>query len=82
MKDTDKLLNLIGKNLKDIRKNNIRKSQKEIAEDTNLSRSFIAQIESQKMSKGISLDTLYTIAQTYNFDIRDFFGDYEKLMNK
>ena len=52
-----------------------------MAEDANLSRSFIGQIENQKMVKGISLNTLYTIAQTYNFDIRDFFGGYEELMN-
>ena len=42
--------------------------------------SRLQQIENQKMVKGISLNTLYTIAQVYNFDIRDFFGGYEELM--
>ena len=34
------------------------------------------------MLKGISLNTLYKIAQVYNFDIRDFFNGYEELMKK
>lgn len=46
-----------------------------------MSRSFISQIESPNVDTGVSLDTLFYIVQKYNFDIRDFFKDYEYLMN-
>lgn len=47
-----------------------------------MSRSFISQIESPNVDTGVSLDTLFYIAQKYNFDIRDFFKDYEVLIKK
>ena len=47
-----------------------------------MSRSFISQIERSNISIGVSLDTLFYITQKYNFDIRDFFKDYENLMSK
>ena len=51
-----------------------------MAKDTDMSRSFISHIESPNVDTGISLDTLFFLAQKYNFDIRKFFDGYEKLM--
>ena len=81
MKNTYELFTLIGKNMKAIRKDIIGKSQEKMAEDTDMSRSFISQIESPNVDVGISLDTLFFLAQKYNFDIRKFFEGYETLMN-
>lgn len=82
MKDTYELFNLIGKNMKSIRNDLIKKSQEKMAEDTDMSRGFISRIESPNIDAGISLDTLFFIAQKYNFDIRKFFDGYEELMDK
>lgn len=82
MKDTYELFNLIGKNMKSIRNDLIKKSQEKMAEDTDMSRGFISRIESPNIDAGISLDTLFFIAQKYNFDIRKFFDGYEDLMDK
>ena len=56
-------------------------SQEKMAEDTDMSRSFISHIESPNVDTGISLDTLFFLAQKYNFDIRKFFDGYENLMD-
>ena len=53
-----------------------------MADDIDMSRSFISHIESPNVDKGISLDTLFYIAQKYNFDIRKFFDGYENLIKK
>lgn len=82
MKTTYELFDLIGKNMKTIRTDVIKKSQEEMAEDTNISRGFISRIESPNIDTGISLDTLFFIAQKYNFDIREFFKGYEELMEE
>ena len=82
MKNTYELFALIGQNMKSIRTNIIGKSQEKMAEDTDMSRSFISHIESPNVDTGISLDTLFILAQKYNFDIRKFFDGYEKLMDK
>ena len=82
MKNTYELFALIGQNMKSIRTNIIGKSQEKMAEDTDMSRSFISHIESPNVDTGISLDTLFFLAQKYNFDIRKFFVGYEKLMDK
>jgi len=76
------LFNLIGKNMKTIRTEIIGKSQEKMAEENDLSRSFISHIESPNVDMGVSLDTLFYLAQKYNFDIRKFFDGYEELMNK
>ena len=81
MKNTYELFTLIGKNMKSIRKDIIGKSQEKMAEDTDMSRSFISHIESPNVDTGISLDTLFFLAQKYNFDIRKFFDFYENLMD-
>lgn len=80
--NTYELFALIGQNMKSIRTNIIGKSQEKMAEDTDMSRSFISHIESPNVDTGISLDTLFFLAQKYNFDIRKFFDGYEKLMDK
>ena len=81
MKNTYELFTLIGKNMKSIRKDIIGKSQEKMTEDTDMSRSFISHIESPNVDTGISLDTLFFLAQKYNFDIRKFFDGYENLMD-
>ena len=81
MKNTYELFTLIGKNMKSIRKDIIGKSQEKMAEDTDMSRSFISHIDSPNVDTGISLDTLFVLAQKYNFDIRKFFDGYENLMD-
>lgn len=81
MKNTYELFTLIGKNMQSIRKDIIGKSQEKMAEDTDMSRSFISHIESPNVDTGISLDTLFFLAQKYNFDIRKFFDGYENLMD-
>ena len=68
--------------MKSIRTNIVGKSQEKMAEDIDMSRSFISHLESPNVDKGISLDTLFFLAQKYNFDIRKFFDGYEKLMDK
>ena len=82
MKSTYELFNLIGRNLKSIRRDIIKKSQEKMAEETDMSRSFISQIESPNVDAGVSLDTLFYLSQKYQFDIRKFFDGYEKLLDK
>ena len=79
VKNSYEIFSLIGRNMKRIRKDIIKKSQEQLAEETNMSRSFLSQIESPNVDVGISIDTLFYIAQKYNFDIRLFFEGYEDL---
>ena len=73
--------NLVGKNMKEIRcKRN--ESQEKFAENIDMSRGFISQIESPGVKTGVSLDTLYMISQKYNIDIREFFKGYDEFMDK
>jgi len=81
VKNTYELFALIGRNMKSIRTDIIGKSQEKLAEETDMSRSFISQVESPNVDVGISLDTLFLLAQKYNFDIRKFFDGYEELMD-
>ena len=81
MKSTYELFNLIGKNMKTIRKEIIGLSQEKLAEEMDLSRAFLSHLESPNVDKGVSLDTLFFISQKYNFDIRKFFDGYEELMD-
>ena len=81
VKNSYELFALIGQNMKYIRKNIIGKSQEQMADDVDMSRSFLSQVESPNVDVGISLDTLFFLAQKYNFDIRKFFDGYEKLMD-
>lgn len=76
------LFSLIGKNIQKIRKELKISSQEKLAEDLDLSRSFISQLESPGVDKGVSLETLFLFSQQYNIDIRRFFDNYETLMKK
>ena len=71
--------NLIGKNLKDIR-TSVGESQEKFADKIDMSRGFISQIESPGVDVGVSLDTLFNIANEYNIDIREFFKGYETFL--
>lgn len=81
MRSAYELFSLIGKNMKSIRKEIIGKSQEKMAEDADISRSFISHVESPNVDTGISLDTLFYLSQKYHFDIRKFFDGYEELMD-
>lgn len=80
MNDVYKLFDIIGENLKRIRKEKIGLSQEKLAESIEMSRSFLSQIESPNVDIGVSIDTLFIISQTHNIDIREFFKCYERLM--
>ncbi len=80
MRDIYELFDLIGQNMKSIRLDVIKKSQEKVADDIDMSRGFLSQIESPNVQIGVSLDTLFILSQKYNFDIRDFFNGYEKLL--
>lgn len=80
MNDVYKLFDIIGENLKRIRKEKIGLSQEKLAESIEMSRSFLSQIESPNVDIGVSIDTLFIISQTHNIDIREFFKGYERLM--
>ncbi len=73
------LYGLIGGNLKKIRKE-IHKTQEELAEDIDMTRGFISHLESPRIDKGVSIDTLFEIAMAYNIDIRRFFEGYEQFL--
>ena len=51
-------------------------TQEELAERTDLSRSFISQLESDKTSP--SIDTLETILKALGTDLKHFFSDFEE----
>ena len=80
MQDIYDFYNLIGQNIKRIRKEH-HQSQEVFAEKLDMSRGFISQIESS-VKTGISLDTLYAISQKYNIDIRELFQGYEQFMKE
>lgn len=80
MASSNDLYKLVGKNIAKVRKEcNV--TQEQLSIDTNLSMSFISQMEAPNTNKGISLETLFLISQKYKVDIRRFFDDYEELMN-
>lgn len=82
MRSVYDLFELIGKNMKVIRKERCNISQEKLAENIGMSRSFLSHVESPNVDTGISLNTLFEFAQKYNIDIRDFFDGYENLMDK
>ena len=71
--------NLIGRNIKKIRKEN-GDSQEVLAEKLDMSRGYISQIEGQGIDTGLSLDLLYNISQLYGVDIRTFFEGCERFI--
>lgn len=82
MRRNYEIYSLIGKNIRNLRKNVLNKKQWEFAADINKSVSFIKTIENQKGELGISIDTLYDISKAYNLDINVFFEGFDKLMKK
>lgn len=80
MASSNDLYKLVGKNIAKVRKE-CSVTQEQLSIDTNLSMSFISQMEAPNTNKGISLETLFLISQKYKVDIRRFFDDYEELMN-
>lgn len=81
MKDIYDLYDLIGKNMKKLRKEYADKSLDKMAEDIDMSRGYLSRIESPKIKTGVSIDTLFAMSQKYNFDIRLFFDGYEDMIN-
>lgn len=79
MKNVNDLYNLIGKNIQQIRNEHF-DSQEKLAERIEISRGFLSHVESGVVDKGISIDTLFNIAQEYNVDIRILFNGYEDFM--
>ena len=63
---------ILIKNIKKYRKiNNL--TQEELAEKTDLSSSYIKQIESPRYFKNITLNTLFKIAKALNVETKDLF---------
>ena len=80
--NSNDLFRLIGRNIQSLRAEFNIGTQEKLADDLDLSRSFISQLESSGVDKGVSLETLFLISQKYNIDIRRFFDNYEELMKK
>ena len=80
--NSNDLFRLIGRNIHSLRAEFNIGTQEKLADDLDMSRSFISQIESPGVDKGVSLETLFLISQKYNIDIRRFFDNYETLMDK
>ena len=79
MQEIYEFYDLIGKNLKRIRKDK-NDSQEKMSEKLNMSRGFISQLEADSVKVGVSLDTLFNICKLYNIDIREFFDGFEKFL--
>ena len=69
-------------NVYDIIRKNIKKYRKEkgitqaqLAEMANISHDFIRQIESLKVAKNFSVETIYSIAKALDTDIGNFFKE-------
>ena len=73
--------NLIGRNIKKVRKEH-GDSQEKLAEKLDMSRGYISQVEGQGIDTGLSLDLLYNISQLYEIDIRTLLDGYEKFLPK
>ena len=80
--NSNDLYRLIGRNIQSLRAEFNIGTQEKLADDLDLSRSFISQLESPGVDKGVSLETLFLISQKYNIDIRRFFDNYESLLEK
>ncbi len=82
MKEQNDIYTLVGRNLKRLRTEYLKFTQEQLAQDSNLSRSFISQIEGENIKSGVSIATLFYLAQKYDFDIREFFEDYDDFVNE
>lgn len=50
-------------------------TQSELAEKIDMSHDFVRQIESRKVARNFSLQTLYDISKILNVDIKKFFDE-------
>ena len=75
MNRCDYLYSIIGINIKKLRIS-LGKTQSLFAEEVGISESFVKQLEKENDPKGVSLDTLAKIADTYNVDLTYFFEGY------
>ena len=76
--EEERIFQIIGRNVKYYRqmysmtKNKI--TQKQLAEKVDVSTALIGNLESDKVKQGISVHTLYKIAQTLEIPIEKFFA--------
>lgn len=75
MNRCDYLYSIIGANIRKLRIS-LGKTQSLFAEEVGISESFVKQLEKEYEPKGVSLDTLVRIADTYKIDLRYFFDGY------
>ena len=75
MSRCDYLYSTIGINIRKLRLS-LSKTQSMFAEEVGISESFVKQLEKENEPKGVSLDTLVKIADTYNVDLTYFFKGY------
>ena len=87
MKDinSDEIFNVIGQNVKYYRKlynlNKWKMTQENLAELVDVSTALIGNLESEKISQGISVVTLWKISQALEVPIEKLF-DYSNLKKK
>ena len=81
----EQLFNIIGKNVKYQRQlynlNNGKLTQEQLAEKIGVSTALIGNLESEKIDQGISIITLYRLANFFNVPIDDFFKLPQKYLN-
>ena len=75
MSRCDYLYSIIGRNIRKLRIS-LGKTQSVFAEEVGISESFVKQLEKENTPKGVSLDTLIKIADTYNINLTYFFEGY------
>lgn len=75
MSRCDYLYSIIGSNIRKLRIS-LDKTQSIFAEEVGISESFVKQLEKKNEPKGVSLDTLVKIADTYNVELTYFFDGY------
>ena len=77
--EQEKIYSIIGKNVKYFRKlynlKTGKMTQENLAELVNVSTALIGNLESDKISQGISVYTLYKISQVLNTPIENFFEE-------
>ncbi len=80
--DSDKLFKLIGTNVKYYRKlynlNKGKMTQENLAELVDVSTALIGNLESEKISQGISVVTLWKISQALEIPIENLFDETRK----
>ena len=82
----NQLFNIIGKNVKYQRQlyniYNTKLTQEQLAEKIGVSTALIGNLESDKIDQGISVITLYRLANFFNVPVDDFFKLPQKYSKK